>query len=865
MLDLSIRSLGKKNRSFIIFPVFILFLLSITLTLSRAIRYRSWEVSLRWWHWIGFIIWIISYIFLFSTIRKLYPNKQFILFSSIELLTGIGLLTIFRLNNFFGLRQSLWLIICTLVVIFLLKNRGFLETVKQYKYLLLISGLVLIVLTFLFGTYPGGVGPKLWLGLRGIYFQPSELLKIILIIYLAAYFSEIPIIRKNIPKTIFPTAILTFATIALLIFQRDLGTALIFLSIYILIIFSVFGKRRILLVSFILLLIIAIAGYYTIDLIRIRFQGWVFPWSDPQTGSYQIVQSIIAIAAGGLFGTGIGLGYPYLVPLAHSDFIFSAIGEELGLVGAIGILCLLAVILFQGINISIKAKNKFHRYLAIGITSYLITQSILIIGGNVRLLPITGVTLPFVSYGGSSLLVSFIAFSILLMVEGEQKREVSHVERKPYRIVALFFSACIFAIALTLGWWGIINANDLQMREDNARNLIANLFVKRGEIIDRNNTILAQSIGKPGEIERIYSYPPLSNTVGFFHQKYGLSGIEAYSDDYLRGNRGYPSQDIWFSYLLYDQPPEGRPIRLTIDSILQQKSDQLLQGSIGGMVILDSENGEILSISTFPFFNANQLDENWEVWQNDPTLPLINRATQSAYPVGGLISPLILAYDNDELSDALLPNGLNSYDRIDQYCSRGEKNETNMLKYGCVGTALNFGENISPAVLFANYPLKALKTQTDIGLPLNPQPEIAPEKTWVDLFFGSDVLRSNPLQVATAFLPLNNQGQMVNPSIVSAVQTANAGWVFISDPQIRQVFTEDKANEISSQLKSEDIDFWEISAATQDENNQYYWYVAGFNEDQSSKKPFILSLVLESASREKVLEVGRQMMQFMLE
>ena len=208
--------------------------------------------------------------------------------------------------------------------IVMIRKPHILDSFKRYKYSWLFIGLVLIGLTFFFGTYPNGVGPKLWLGYGGIYIQPSEFLKIILIVYLASYFSEKQSGKFDLINTIIPTAVLVFASLVILISQKDLGTALIFIVIYILILYFVFGKKRILLFGFLLLVLAAVLGYLLIDLIRIRFQAWILPWgASTQSSSYQIVQSIISIAAGGLFGTGIGLGYPNLVPLTHSDFIFT--------------------------------------------------------------------------------------------------------------------------------------------------------------------------------------------------------------------------------------------------------------------------------------------------------------------------------------------------------------------------------------------------------------------------------------------------------------------------------------------------------------------------------------------------------------
>ena len=395
-------------------------LFSLILTLSPTVKYRSWSADLVWSHWLGFFLWCAGF-FWFIKITKKYLNlNDPTLVSVIGLLVGWGILTIWRINFIFGLRQAIWFLVCVGISRLFFGNPLILNILKKYKYLLLMFGLILSALTFLFGTYPGGEGPRLWLGTRGLYFQPSELLKILLIIYLSAFFSEKIFSRIKIIQTIFPTIVLVLAALFILIAQRDLGTALIFIAIYIFMLFITFGRKRILAAGIGIIAISAIVGYFSIDLIRIRFQGWVLPWSDTQAGSYQITQSIIAIAAGGLFGTGIGLGNPRLIPISHSDFIYSAIVEETGLFGSIALLILFAFILFKGFSIAIKAGNLYYRYLAAGISLFLTSQAILIIGGNIRLLPITGVTLPFLSYGGSSLLITFLSACILLFIDSDQ-------------------------------------------------------------------------------------------------------------------------------------------------------------------------------------------------------------------------------------------------------------------------------------------------------------------------------------------------------------------------------------------------------------------------------------------------------------
>jgi cell division protein FtsW (lipid II flippase) len=173
-------------------------------------------------------------------------------------------------------------------------------------------------------------------------------------------------------------------------------------ALYTVIIYLATGRRRTILISAVILIFMGFAGYYLVDIIRLRLDSWLNPWNDPIGDSYQIIQSILAIANGGPEGRGPGLGSPAL-PVAISDFIFAAIAEETGLIGTVGLISLFGIILIRGLRIAICAPDMFRRLLAAGVTAYFGIQSLLIIGGNLRLLPLTGVTLPFLSYGGSSL------------------------------------------------------------------------------------------------------------------------------------------------------------------------------------------------------------------------------------------------------------------------------------------------------------------------------------------------------------------------------------------------------------------------------------------------------------------------------
>ena len=834
---------------------------SVILTLSPTVRFRSWSADLLWTHWAGFLLWFTGFFWFLSICKKYLNLKDTTLVSVVGLLVGWGILTIWRISFIFGFRQAVWFLASVGVANFLFSKPQTLDYFKKYKYLLLMFGLVLSGLTFLFGTYPGGVGPRLWLGARGLYFQPSELLKLILIIYLSAFFSEKIFFRIKIIQTIFPTIILVLAALFLLIAQRDLGTALIFIAIYIFTLFITFGKKRILAVGAAIIGLAALVGYFSIDLIRIRFQGWMLPWSDTQAGSYQITQSIIAIAAGGLFGTGIGLGNPRLIPISHSDFIYSAIVEETGLFGAIALVILYAIILFRGFSIAIKATNLYYRYLAAGISLFLTSQAILIIGGNIRLLPITGVTLPFLSYGGSSLLITILSACILLFIDSAQGKAYE-VKRSFYgfQFLGALFSASLALIAAATGWWAIFRSNDLQLRTDNPRHLISARYVKRGSILDRNDTIIINSIGEVGQISRQNNYPPLTNTLGFIDNSYGSSGLEASLEDYLGGEKGYPASDLWFNYLLYDQPLPGRDIRLTIDLKLQTAVDNLLEPFIGSAIVMNAENGEILAIASHPYINSNELKESWDKWKADANSPFLNRAVQGAYPVNSLVTPFLLSKAEVEDLPAYDPTLSLSNNLPRSNCAITENIVTSIDQAsvnGCNSAFIQIiGEMGTDRVAEAISQFKLDQTP-DIGIPFNPPVRLGPFYDWRALFFSEEPLRSNPLQIAASASSITHHGLMPHPKVLSAVDTSEAGWVFLSGEPPEQVITQAKANEIKEFLNSSEISGWEVSAQGIDALNKIAWYVAGTPVNWLGS-PITVVVVLENQHPIKAREVGRE-------
>ncbi|MGE5124258.1 MAG: FtsW/RodA/SpoVE family cell cycle protein, partial [Acidobacteriaceae bacterium] len=669
MSALSASPTGRIERRLLATAGGFLGIYSLALTLANATRMRSWQVEYRWVHWLGLAVWAGLVWLVHRQLERRLPERDPYLFPLTALLTGWGLLSIWRLSTSLGLRQTAWLVLIGAVLtICIQKYAGpsgekLLGYLRRYKYIWLTGGLLLTAATLFLGTNPQGLGPRLWLGCCGIYFQPSEPLKLLLVVYLAAYLSD-RLASASPPRRVLsmlaPTLILTGLAMLLLVFQRDLGTAAIFLALYAVIVFAGTGDYRVLIFSFLVLIAAGAVGYSLFDVVSQRIDAWVNPWLDPAGRSYQIVQSLLAVANGGLLGRGPGMGSPSLVPIAQSDFIFASISEESGLLGALALFGLLALLMNRGMRLALHSKDNFLRLLATGLVAHLVGQSILIIGGNLRLLPLTGVTLPFVSYGGSSLLVSWFELLVLLLISSRQEElKVLQPDRlKAHTRISLLLSAgMLLGLAVSAfgsGWWGLVRGPMLLTRTDNPRRAINDRYVRRGSILDDHDQPLAESTGQPGNILRQYPYPSLGPLIGYTDPIYGQAGLEAALDPYLRGLQGYPTLSSWWEHLLYGSPPPGLDVRLSLARDLQAQADALLAGKPGAIVLMNARTGEIKVMASSPAFDANNLDVTWESLINDPGAPLYNRATMGLYPPGALLGAFLLPGSQQSLASTTL-------------------------------------------------------------------------------------------------------------------------------------------------------------------------------------------------------------------
>ena len=361
-------------------------------------------------------------------VRLLAPGADPAIMPIVFVLSGIGITFVTRLAPDLAVSQliilfiSIGLMVGTLILV---KN---LDVVMRYKYTFGVVGIILLMLPMFIGKTISG--SKLWIQIGSFSIQPGEFAKVFIVLFLAGYLAENrellsisnhSILGFKVPRLrlMMPMFAVWGVCLLVVVFERDLGSAVLFYTIFLIMLYAATGRISFVVVGLLLLAVGAVGAYHFLSHVQVRFQVWLDPFSDAQGKGYQIVQSIYSLADGGLVGTGIGKGMPTSIPVVESDFIFSAIGEEMGLLGGGAVIILFMLFAVRGLVTAARAKSDLAAFCATGLTAAISFQAFLIVGGVTKLIPLTGVTLPFMSQGGSSLLASFVIVGLLLRAGDE--------------------------------------------------------------------------------------------------------------------------------------------------------------------------------------------------------------------------------------------------------------------------------------------------------------------------------------------------------------------------------------------------------------------------------------------------------------
>ncbi len=371
-----------------------------------------------------------GYISAHLVIRRLAPSADPALFPTAGLLTGLGFAMIFRLRGDLATEQATWLVIGLVAFAVTLAVIRDHRQLDAFTYTIGFAGLGLLLLPIVPGIGREINGARLWIRLGPLGFQPSELGKVFVVIFLASYLNtnkellQIATLRWGPfrlpqPKHLGPVLVAWGTSLAVLFLERDLGASLLYFAIFVVMLWVATARGAYLGLGVVLFAIGALVGYVVFAHVQARVDIWLHalaPSKVFQQGYYQVAQGQFAMATGGLVGSGLGRGQPGLIPYSYTDFIFASIGEELGLFGTAAVLMLFVVLVGRGLRTALACNDGFGKLLATGLTTILGLQTFVIVGGVIRLIPLTGITLPFVSYGGSSLVSNFVILALLTRI-----------------------------------------------------------------------------------------------------------------------------------------------------------------------------------------------------------------------------------------------------------------------------------------------------------------------------------------------------------------------------------------------------------------------------------------------------------------
>ena len=475
-------------------------------------------------------------------VRFFAPGADPALLPIVFALSGIGITFVTRLEPSAAMGQIVFLFVGVALMVGTLALVKNLEVVSRYKYALGAIGIVLLVLPMLIGTEI--YGSKLWIKIGSFQFQPGEFAKVFIVLFLAGYLAENrellsisnrTVLGIKLPRIrlLYPLFIVWGICLLVVAFERDLGSALLFYTVFLIMLYVATGRVSYVLIGLVLLAVGAFGMYHIMSHVQVRVAIWLDPFKDAQNMGFQIVQALYSLADGGLFGVGIGKGLGGdTIPVVASDMIFAAIGEEMGLLGGVAVLLLFMLFAVRGLTTAARAKSDLAAFSAAGLTAAVSFQAFTIVGGVTKLIPLTGVTLPFMSQGGSSLLASFVIVALLLRAGDEATGRSTEIANTStdlatagYRVTArgshvrrpgldtpesgllgrvalanrltrtvLLFTALFAVLIGNITYIQVYKASEYQNMPSNNHTITKARYIKRGSIITSDGLTLAESI-----------------------------------------------------------------------------------------------------------------------------------------------------------------------------------------------------------------------------------------------------------------------------------------------------------------------------------------------------------------------------------
>lgn len=782
---------------------------------------------------------VVAFIVAHLCVRFFAPQADPGILPVVFLLAGIGICFVLRLTpQDTALKQVIWLLAGVLCMVLVIMFVPSIEKIGEYRYVVLVIGLLLLISPMLPVIGKEYNGSRIWLSLGGMSFQPGELAKICIVLFLASYLADhremlstfgrgplgLPVPHVS---TILPVVGMWIVAMIVIVFEKDLGSALLLFGVFLTMVYVSTGRVSYVIFGLALATVGCVALYGMFDHVQTRVSIWRDPFADAANTGYQLVQSLYSLADGGLFGTGIGRGLCTAIPFVESDFIFSAIGEELGLLGASGVLMLFVLFAVRGMATASRAKSDVAAFTAAGLTASVTLQAFIIVGGVTGLIPLTGITLPFMSQGGSSLIASFAIVGLLLKAGNEATGLSSELTgtmqigrinagldmgesgilgraslgRRLTGLVATL--SILIAVAIgNLTYVQVVEASDFQSREGNNHTLAKQAQRERGSIVTSDNVTLAISKkNDDGTYTREYPQGSLAaQTLGYYSQQYGSSGLEASMSSTLVGDTGYSTIEEAVRAAA-GISNSGNDVVLTLNSKIQKSAESVLSGLTGACTVLDTSTGAVLAQASAPGYDVNDVEELLSGSSSNGEL--VNRATSSLYTPGSTFKAITLS--------ACLDSGSTTLDsKIDSPSSKeiGGGKVTTHRDSGeiTVKQALAISSNTAFGQLSVDLGAKKLVDYAEsfgfnnssiaqdftVATSLMPDPDEMTE--WETAWAGSGQpvgQHSSPAgpqatvtQMAVAMAAIANDGVAMKPYLVDHVLGSNGGTISTTTPTI---------------------------------------------------------------------------------
>ena len=777
---------------------------------------------------------VVSFFVAHLALRRFAPNADPAILPIAFLLCGIGICFVLRLAPESAGGQIVWLFAGIALMVATIILVPSVERLGRYKYTCLLFGLILLLLPIMPVIGREYNGSRIWLSIFDHSFQPGEIAKILIVLFLAAYLADnrelLSVMRRSRSglkypdfRALIPLLAMWIVAMLIVILERDLGSALLFFGIFLVMVYVCTGRLSYVIIGILLVAIGGVGLYMLFPHVQTRIAIWLNPFADPGGSGYQLVQSLYSLADGGLFGCGIGRGMPTFIPEVESDFIFSAIAEEMGLLGASGVIFLFMLFAVRGFLTAARAKSDMAAFTAVGLTTSICLQAFIIIGGVTGFIPLTGLTLPFMSQGGSSLLSSFIIVGLLLCAGNEgtglQTEMTSTTTIKTpgetgvlgrtalgkrlTRLITVF--ALLFAALIAnLTFIQVVQADELQNRSDNNHTLQRIAEQQRGAIVTSDNVVLAESIPQSdGTYERVYPQGSLAaHIVGYTSQRFGSTGVENTMGSTLVGEEHFETLgDAIRAYA--GERPQGNDVVLTINSKIQRAAEGVLNGQKGACVVLDTATGAVLAEASAPTYDNSNVESILTGSSSEGTL--VNRATQTLYAPGSTFKIVTLgaALDTNTVTPDTVYSAPSSID-IGNAPITNYKNHA----YGrvTVAEATALSANTAFAQIADELGAKNLvayaekfgfnndKVALDFSLATSLMPDPNEMTRWETAWAGDGQPvgehespagpQATVMEMAVCMAAISNNGVALHPYVISKVVSASGSTTFETKPQI---------------------------------------------------------------------------------